>query len=249
VKQLRREILHNHAAFADAWHRQLTDIIQQLGAHAGRYEASYLRLVSLQAWRADVIEGRVSSGATGFFLEAQNDSVTSHALARTGAWRSALKSLRSSIENILQCVYYMDHPVELRLWHQGRHRLGFAKLVEYAARHPDVSGVPQKTSGLEMMVQEYHVLSRAVHGSAATFRMTRNGTGVVLYTAEASSLGEWCTREKRALRAINLLLLTLFRNCLQGAAQPNLRKAVAFALAASDIPEIRSRLGINIPHA
>ena len=73
-----------------------------------------------------------------------------------------MKCLRSCIENILFCEYYKDHPVELRLWLKGRHRLGFREIMSYFQRHPDVEGTIDDLSGLERLQTEYSILSRAV---------------------------------------------------------------------------------------
>jgi hypothetical protein len=154
-----------------------------------------------------------------------------------GAWRSSLKSLRSCIENVLFAMYYKDHPVELRLWDQGAHRLGFAESVSYFERHPDLTKVTNR--GLDVLSHEYAVLSRAVHASAQSFRMTSDGK-TLLWSGEKSRLGAWATREAAVIKGINLFLIALFRAELQGARKPNLRQAIAFAVPATLFPKVKA---------
>src|SRR5580700_8104765 len=110
-----KETEANFGAFDISWQKDMAVVSAELAKDQALYLASYRRLVSLQAWRAHV-ETRISEGSLAFFLEAQNDALTSHVFGRLGSWRSALKALRGCIDNVLFCVYYKDHPVELELW-------------------------------------------------------------------------------------------------------------------------------------
>ena len=180
-----------------------------------------------------------------FFLEAQNDGLVSHVFARIGAWRSALKSLRSCLENVAFCLYFKDHAVELALWKLGKYKPGFASTVEYLKRHPALIGINQSISGIDMFEREYATLSRAVHG-AVSFQMTAEKGSTSLWTSEVKSLGKWRTREGLVLQSVNLLLATMFREHLQGAQRPNLRNAISFAVSPAKIPDIKSTLGIAL---
>lgn len=210
-----------------------------------RYRESYKRLVSLQAWRT-FLETKVSSDSLAFFLEAQNDALVSHVLARLGSWRSALKSLRSCLENVLYCLYYMSHPIELELWHQGNHRLAFAALADYFEHHPRIIKLSNNITGLPIIKTEFSTLSKAVHASAKGFRMTVDASETLLWSAQKISLGMWCTREASVLTALNLLLLTLFKDELQGTSHQNLRKAVSLAIPHSKHSTIKSTLQITL---
>jgi hypothetical protein len=230
VKNLSREIDHNYKAFAAAWHSEMTRVYAAMETEDTRFLGCYKRLVSLQAWRTELLEALISEGALRFFLEAQNDGLVSLVLARLGSHRAALQSLRSCLENVLFATFYMDHPVELRLWEKGKHRLGFKELESYFQSHPDLIGVDLASQVFQELSTEYSTLSRAVHGSAVSFRMNAAETGTHLWSDERARIGKYATRQSHAIAAINLLLLLLFRSHLQGAARLNLRKVISYAI-------------------
>jgi hypothetical protein len=238
MRQLRQEVAAHFVSFSSRWRADMDASTAALASSEPRFLQSYLRLTSLQSWRAIVLAPSTAEGALSFFLEAQNDGLVSHVMARLGSWRVALQSLRSCIENVLVCAYYMDHPVERELWEQGRHRIGFTALHEYLGRHPRLSTLSAADNGLEILFQEYTTLSRAVHGSAASFRMTQTGN-TLLWAADSAKLGQWATREARTILGINLLMLSLFRDRMSGAAHRDLRKAVSFAVPVSRHARIR----------
>lgn len=246
MSSLLTEIESNYDMFSQTWRAELLTVNKDLDHHRARFLKSYVRLVSLNAWRSDLLASKISPDSLAFFLEAQNDGLVSHVLAALGSWRSALKSLRSSIENIYQCLYYKDHPVELELWHVGKHRLGFSELNSYLLKHPKFIGVPTTLSGTELIQQEYATLSRAVHGSA-TFRMTQRGTGTNLWSSATAKVGAWETRHAKTLCGINLLLLTIFRDNLQGAALSGLRTAVGLSIPSSMHSQIKVKLKVTLP--
>lgn len=189
----------------------------------------------------------MSSDSLAFFAEAQNDALVSHVFARMGAWRSALKSLRSCLENVCYSLYYKDHTVELRQWAQGDHRLAFASLHDYLARHPDVASVgDQNITGLQSIHEEFGTLSRAVHASAKAFRMTTEAKKALLWTSEKASLGAWSTREGHVITSLNLLLLCLYRDRLKGAQLLNLRKAISLAIPKSRFAAIKTHMAVSL---
>ena len=112
---LLKETETNFKNFDTAWRADMARVATELAKKDTIFLTSYRRIVSLQAWRT-FLELRISADSLAFFLEAQNDALTSHVFASLGSWRSALKALRSCIENVAFCLYYKDHPVEFRLW-------------------------------------------------------------------------------------------------------------------------------------
>src|SRR5437867_1900885 len=146
---LLKEIEANFDAFSTQWKAELGAVSAHLANERAYYVSSYIRVASLNAWREALLSGLISSGSLAFFLEAQNDAVISHVLASLGSWRSALKSLRSCIENVCSCLYYKDHPVELELWTAGNHRMDFINLIKYLWRHPELQGVRKSITGLQ----------------------------------------------------------------------------------------------------
>jgi len=218
--------------------------IESLGAEKPKYRESYWRLVSLQAWRSELIETIVAPGAEAFFKEAQNDALMSHSLARQGAWRVALMCLRSCIENTLYGLFYMDHPVELAQWHADAHRLGFTAAMAYIAKHPSFMGISEQLSGLDGIRSEYATLSKAVHGSAQAFRVTKTGEIEGLNVAAVQELSQWTTRERRTLIGLNMMMLTMFRERLAGATNLNLRKSLSLTIPYRKHAEIRDVMGV-----
>lgn len=246
MKHLREEVEANFVEFSKSWKKRLSEVSTSLDAQTPKYLDSYSRLVSLQAWRSELLEKIVDKRAMGFYLEAQNDAVVSHVFARMGAWRSALKSLRSCIENVMQCLYYKDHPVELELWHRGEHFLQRVSLTTYLASHPQIKTLTSELTGLNVLGAEYSTLNNAVHGSSLSFRMTLKGEDIQLFSSEVASLGQWGTRERSVLLGINLLLLCMFRENVSGAALLNLRKAISLVIPNAKHVEIKSKLGITL---
>jgi len=246
MQDLKDEIRQAFEKFEPAWQGELSGVIRNLARSDADYFESYLELVSLNAWRKDLLSTTISSDSVSFFLEAQNDGLVSHVFARMGAWRSALKSLRSCMEDMVLCLYFKDHPVELSLWNSGKFKPGFSSTIEYLRRHPLIDGIEHSLTGIDILEKEYSTLSRAVHGSAQ-FQMT-GGTGgsTSLWTDDVTSLGKWRTREHLVLQSINLLLLTIFRENLQGTQRPQLRRAISFAVSPSKIPAIKAKLGITL---
>ena len=175
------------------------------------FKESYRRLVSFQAWNSELLDNTACSDTKGFFIEAQNDALMSHALARQGAWRVALMSLRSCIENTLFGLFYINHPVELKLWKVGSHKLGFSEVKNYLMKHPDFSGLPDKVTGISELEKEYATLSKAVHGSSSSFRVTRNGHVEGLNVLSSAELGSWRCREKKTVKLLNIVLLNFFK--------------------------------------
>lgn len=251
MSSLTKEVDKNCDDFSAEWPKTLASSISSIDklsqTKAIRYE-SYRRLTSLQAWRSYVLEPNVGNDSLAFFLEAQNDALISHVNALMGASRVALKALRSLVENTLCMIYYMDHPVELRMWADGKHRLGFTELLEYLRKHPEFVDAKdaETVTGLDLLKREYRQLSAAVHGSSKSFRMTEDGKMPTLWTTNAAKLGKWRTREKATLLAVNLVLLTFFRQYLQGSAQPQLRRSLAFSIPKAKDAKIKKHLGVTI---
>lgn len=220
--------------------------VNKLANQVDSYRESYRRLVSLQAWRSELIEKIVSPGAEAFFKEAQNDALMSHSLARQGAWRVSLMCLRSCIENTLYGVFYKDHPVELSQWHTNAHKLGFTEAVTYLSKHPSFVGIKEQDSGLDLIKGEYATLSKAVHGSGQSFRVTKTGEIEGLNVESVLELNQWASRERAALIGLNTILLTVFRENLAGAANPSLRKALSLVIPPAKHEKIKQVMAVKL---
>lgn len=242
----RDEVDGNFLHFYESLPTEIDKTIKGLAAFEEKFQASYRRLISLQAWRSELLEKISPHGAEAFFKEAQNDALMSHSLARQGAWRVALMSLRSCIENALYGLYYMDHPVELVQWGKGSFKLGFSETITYLTKHPALENVGDADSGIERLKAEYAILSKAVHGSAQSFRVTKSGEIQGLNIVSLVDLGSWETRERFTLAALNKLFLVMFKGHLQGAANTNLRKAVSLAVPEKKHAFIREKFNIRL---
>lgn len=243
---LRDEIVGNFKTFESDWSAELLTAKASLEPSLSKFEQSYLRISSIQAWRVSVILGNGCEGAEAFFFEAQNDLLTSHCLARCGSFRQALKALRSAIENTFFSLFYMDHPVELEKWELGRHRLGFTELCTYFESHPAIHGRPLALACIEAIKGEYGTLSKAVHGSAKIFRMTQNLTEIRLWGNDLPAVGKWATREKAVILNLNMLMLHIFSSQLQGTNNRNLRESVGLVVPKNQWLELKSTIKITL---
>jgi hypothetical protein len=142
-------------------------------AHEKTYEVLIGAVSSLNCWLEYYVRtNRFSEEVSDFFAEAVNDAILAYSFARVGTWRPSLQSLRSTLENTLFFLYYKDHPVELQLWQQQKHRIGFTDLVAYFKGHPLLAGFNHQTdTGIVRLEDAYSSLSKAVHGSVSYFRM------------------------------------------------------------------------------
>jgi len=246
MQSLRAEVDANYVRFAASWKGALQSAQIQLAPHNARFQESYRRLTTLQAWRTVLLEPVTTPESLEFFLEAQNDALVSHTLAQLGSWRTALMSLRSCIENVVFFLYYKDHPVELELWQRGRHRLPFSSGITYLKGHPAVEGVPKGLAGLELIEKEYSTLSRAVHASAKSFRMTTATSTPTLWSFTPQSISGWSTRERSVIQGLNYILLCLFREALCGTRLPNLRKSISLVVPRAKHVAIRQHYKVSL---
>ena len=247
MKTLKKELSRRFDLFSSDLKKSYSAAYKSLEGNKAIYLSSYQRLSSLEAWKAFVLESTISSDSLDFFVEAQNDALLSHAFARIGSWRSALKSLRSSIENILFGLFYKDHPVEYILWKKGKHQVPITEYRCYLERHPIYDPVSDDVNGIALLKREYPTLSKAVHGSSVAFRMTAAPyTFPALMVPERTKLNQWATREKRTLQLLNQLMITMFHKYLQGAKLRDLRKSISFTIPLNVQANIRSTFGVNL---
>ena len=245
---LEREIDANQGAFFSDWTAAASHNWNALKGNEV-YTDSYRRLTALQAIKAHLIVPHYSPGSAAFFFEAHNDALVSHVAAATGAWRSALQSLRSCIENVLCAIYYNEHPIELELWEGGQFRIGVTDLIRYMERHPHISALGTQLTGLEAINGEYATLSKAVHASAVNFRMTDSASTVLLWSADPIQARMWSTREKRTVEGLSLLMVCLHKMSLEGTKLTPLRNVLRFSIGTSKRRGLRKRLLINIPES
>jgi len=243
VKALQAEISANFALFSTQWSAELQHVRTELAQRDMDFCASYERLTSLGAW-SSVLEGYMSEGSIAFFREAQNDALVSHVMARLGSWRPALNALRSMMENVVVSAFYMDHPVELAMWSEGRYRIGFRAGLDYLVTHPFLHPFPEAATGIATLRKQYALTSRAVHASGSKFRMTGSGGETMLWSSNAVRLSQWLTAERLAVAGVNTLLIALFRSLIGGASHRGLRKALSFAIGEERRSAIKSQFGV-----
>lgn len=241
------EVTANAKAFRDALPAKISANLESVEAvGADKLNEAYARLTSLQAWRTFVLEEHLSESILGFYSEAQNDGLTSIVLVATGLWRPSLKSLRSLIENVVQCLYYMDHPIEYRHWEAERQRPTFKYLFDYLDAHPDIAKLPETLRPVDSLRQTWKHLSTYVHASSREVRMTDDLAQTNIWKTSVSALGKWSTAQKSVLRDVNLLLLCLLAERAQGAAAKGLREALARVIPSGKDAAIRAQLSVRI---
>ena len=210
------------------------------------FRNSYRRVVSLQSWRRLFFEQQYpDSPVISMFLEAQNDALLSVVLAHMAMWRPALQSLRSCVENVLNTCYYIDHPIEFRLWENGKYRNDFSGLVNYFSRHPEYVRPQGFPDILAHISEEYSTLSKAVHASARLFHMTQSGS-ITITHSNAADYNKWNTRHARTLLWINFLLLVLNSSALEGPQNLNLRESVSLAIPSHYHAAIAEHLNVHL---
>jgi len=241
------ELRNNYQRFTRNYLTDLAIRIEDPSESDEVFLRSYKRLTSLNSWQEFVVKRKASDEAYAFFIEAHNDAVSSHVLARIGSWRAALQSLRSCLENVFFCEYYKDHPVELRLWCDGKHRITFSEMVAYFKVHPDFFSLPAQFVDFSQIQREYSTLSRAVHASARSFRMTASDTKTIIWEKDAAKLNMWDSRQREVIMLLNYFLLTSYRTEVNGARLPGLRKAIGYSLDNEDHrTRVKEILGVNI---
>lgn len=248
MSQYINEIDESFENFSTNWNQQLATTVISLQASKTVFKESYRRLVALNAWRDIILDHKLDAESIAFFLEAQNDALVSHTLSQFGSWRSALKALRSCIENIVSCLYYKDHLVELKLWHMGKHKLGFTEGIKYLRDHPDLASFDEVQTGIQILVKEYGTLSRAVHASASSFRMTNDASSITLWSSRRDNIGGWKSREVQVMQALNTLLISVYYKELQGTKLPALRQAISLSISRSKYSDIKSTYGVILAY-
>ncbi|MEH8149181.1 hypothetical protein [Aeromonas veronii] len=241
-----KEIDFNFESFFTETQSNINSTLATYNANKEVFKQSYRRLVSYQAWICEIIEKHACEESLLFFKEAQNDVIMSHALARQGAWRVSLMSLRSCVENTVFGLYYLQHPVELQLWTKGKHKLGFTETINYLSNHPSFDGVDSSISGIEAVKKEYATLSKAVHGSSKLFRMTKTGKIEGLNIVSSPDFSGWVTRESAVLNALNLTFLCFYKDDLTGMANINLRKTISLAINKNKFSKIKEKFKVNL---
>jgi len=247
MRHLNLELKNNYFAFKRKLKNSYSEAFDALESDDKKFLTSYKRLASLEAWRAYLLEQELNTNILDFFIEAQNDALLSHTFARIGSWRAALKALRSTIENVLFCLYYKDHPVEYLMWEKGKNQLPIADYINYIDRHPKYDSITSKLTGVALLKKEYSTLSKAVHASSKNFRMTiTHDRFPSLMVPNAPKLNQWLSREKQVIQLINQLLMIMYVDHLQASKLRDLRKALSLVIPRHLHDEIKLGLGIRL---
>lgn len=242
---LNDELKVNFDLFNTNLKSQLTSSFSTLETSNTLFFQSYKRIASLEAWKAYVLENKLTKTALDFFAECQNDALLSHSLAKIGSWRPSLQSLRSAIENTLFCLYYKDHPVEYELWLKGKHQIPISEYVNYIEKHPRFTPINANITGISLLKKEYSTLSKAVHSSSINFRMTDNSFPAIMLP-DVKKLNQWLARENKTIQIINLMMLTMFYDDLQGAKLRDLRRSISISIPDNMHAEIKMKFNVKL---
>ena len=242
------EIAKNAADFRSGLGASLAaNISAVLSKDASKIDECYARLTCLQAIRVYLLNNAASPGAIGFFNEAQSDGLTGLVLIMSGSSRSAHKSLRSLIENVIRVVYYADHPIEYRLWEVGKHRPTFRSLFEYIENHPDLVDVKSSLFLPSSLHSSWKKLSEFVHASAMGERMNENIDKIVIWKTSRKSIGQWAIFQRNVIKDICLLFMILNHKNVQGASLKSLRESLAISIPSNLDAKILSTFNVRLP--
>lgn len=213
-----------------------------------RLNKSYISVASLQAWRKAIYETK-SKEIHDLFLEAQNDALLSFTLAHIGMWRPALQSLRSFLEGMVRIAYFDDHPVEFVWWQSQKHKISTTRTLKlYLSKHPKIAQsktiAPALPDYLKELASEYSTLSKAVHASSTAFFMTKEGD-IEISTDEEKYYNPWYKRHDACIRNVNLLLLCMHQDKIQGTGNRDLRQLISLTIPVRHHAEI-AKLGIKL---
>lgn len=238
------DISANFVKFQAKWWAEATSARTEnlKSPHLG---SNYRFLAGYNALRENLLGPPDLGGARDFFLEAQNDGLTSLILAELGVWRASLQALRSLIENTLNGLYFIDHPVELLRWENGTYKTTFSDLQKYFSSHPVLQGQSPSLDGNTLLTAEYATLSKAVHGSARTMRMSADGA-VNLANSELARLSSWNTRFTKSLRGALLLIVALNASKLTGGQNLGTRATLFLCLTGSQKTALKTKLKITL---
>ena len=245
MNYLLKDVDSNSDRFSQTLSDEISQALAAGLANLEGFRASYRRVVSLQAWRVRVFDSQASDGVKALFLEAQNDALLSVVLAHMAMWRPALQSLRSCIESVLNACYYADHPVELQLWEAGRHRNDFSELLGYFSKHPtflSLTGLPDVLAHIQ---REYSTLSRAVHASSISFHMTVGGN-ITITNSDGIKYRQWNSRHSDTLLWINLMLIALYSEALEGSQNTDVRRSISLVVPLKYHEDIASNLRVHL---
>jgi hypothetical protein len=226
-----------------------SNIAEILKKNSAKIDESYARLTCLQAIRIHLLNGTASDGAIGFFYEAQGDGLTSQVLALSGSSRSALKSLRSLIENIVRSVYYADHAIEYRLWEDGKHRPTFKSFFDYLESHPDIRNSSPSLNPCSSLHANWKKLSQAVHASAKEERMTSTAEKITIWKTNQKSVGDWSSFQKNIMKDVCLLYIILFHKKMQGAALKPVKESLSISIPKTLDAKIFSEFSVRLPRS
>jgi hypothetical protein len=128
-------------------------------------------------------------------------------------------------------------------------RLGFSELAKYLSIHPATAGKTSTKNALELIESEYSTLSKAVHSSAESFRMTAGSETTLLWSTETPRLNMWSTRERRVMEGIAVLVVGHYAKELEGARNIGLREVLSFAIPSSKRTAIKADYKVTIRDA
>lgn len=241
---LSQEIDENYRQFQSSWWADVGAAWEK-NTEDARFANAYTLIASVNGIRSNLAK---SDGDKEFLLEAQNDGLASIVQCQMGMFRASLQSLRSYIESTLNGLYFKDHPIELERWRAGKFRTSFTDLSKYYAAHPALADLPQSLDATAVLIGEYGVLSKAVHGSAKAMWMSGNGA-VNLAGVDAAKIGAWNARFAKTVKASLILMISLYRRSLTGSQFLPLRTTIGLSLAPRHRTALREALGITFPQA
>jgi hypothetical protein len=246
MTKISSELKANYEVFSEALPKRLVANCNLFRNKAALIE-SYARIASINALKIDLIEQYFPKGAAHFFYEAHNDVLLSHVNASFGSWRLALQSLRSFMENTLATIYFLDHPIEFEKWKNGKFSISPKELREYVSDHPKIVDLSKELKFKAAIDKEYGTLSKAVHGSSVSFRMTTEDGKTNIANPNEADLGKWSTRERITIDICLTAMIGVLRDQLEGAKMQNLRGSLGLTIKPRSRDALKKHCGVSIP--
>lgn len=142
------------------------------------------------------------------FDELFEDINASYFLALLGLYRSAHMHMRSSIELSLQLLYFLHHPIEYKLWKEGKFVIKFDKLQEYFTNHPDFE--TDITPLIQNIFKNWKTFSKHIHGESPLFFQCEKDVRKT-NTFSRKDFGTWKTNFEKNAYYLNKLFLLFFK--------------------------------------
>lgn len=168
----------------------------------------YRSTLIFKNWK-NVFQSIELKGFSNILNELYEDVNSSFFLAMLGLYRSAHMHMRSSIELMMQLLYFIHHPIELSRWQNGDFVIKHSDLSIYLATHPNFD--TDVKSLLEGITKDWKHFSKHIHGESPIFFQCEKDVRKT-NTFSIKDYGIWKTNFIKITYKLNKLMLLFFKN-------------------------------------